>query len=272
MKIELDNGAKYYVNDKLIINLNIIKKRVKDDLDFVFIIDGPEGSGKSVLAMQLAGYLDPSIDLERITFMPDDFCNQVLKAKRYQAVVFDEAYGGLSSRSAMSMVNRTIVRMMAEIRQKNLFLFIVLPTFFDLDKNIALWRGKVLIHTYFNHDFKRGQYLVFDYNKKQYLYLKGKPTYNYGVTRSNFFAKFSGTYAVDEKKYRRKKNDSLKRYIDLGDKPRTTYKGDLKISHAMKTLTKMGHTQRQIADIFNVSHSSVGNVLREKPNGHGHGQ
>src|SRR3990167_2547064 len=100
------------------------------DEDYVLIVDGEEGTGKSVFAMQLGFFIDPSLTLARIAFTPTEFRKAILSATRGQAVIFDEAYRGLSAKSALTEVNKILVSLMMEMRQKNLFVIITLPTFY----------------------------------------------------------------------------------------------------------------------------------------------
>jgi len=146
----------YYIDGYLNSNLKLAKTTIHKDWDMIFCVDGPEGSGKSVLTMQMAYACDPSFNNSRVCFTPSEFRKAILTANKYQAVVYDEAYTGLSSRATMSLINRTLISMLAEIRQRNLFVFIVMPTFFDLDKYVALWRSRALIHVYIGKNFQRG--------------------------------------------------------------------------------------------------------------------
>jgi hypothetical protein len=199
----------YYMDGYLEKNLLTAKNVIKKDWDMVFIVDGAEGSGKSVLAMQMAYYCDPTLTLERIVFTPNTFRKAIIQAKQYQAVIYDEAYTGLSARATMSMINRALVSMLAEIRQKNLFVFVVMPTFFDLDKYVALWRSRALINVYTGENFERGYFKFFNKTKKKDLYINGKKFYNYNKPESNFIGRFTDFYTVDKEEYRKKKKESL---------------------------------------------------------------
>jgi len=199
----------YYMDGFLQSNLDTAIKVSKKDWDMVFIIDGSEGSGKSILAMQCAYYCDNTFNADREAYSPDEFKERIIKAKQYNAVVYDEAMTGLSSRSAMSNVNKALVSMLAEIRQKNLFVFIVLPTFFDLDKYAALWRSRALLHVYTGDDFKRGYFAFYNVEKKKDLYINGKKYYSYGKPRPNFIGRFTNHYTISEDDYRAKKRASL---------------------------------------------------------------
>ena len=200
---------KFSMDGYLHSNLKIAKDVIKKDWDMVFVIDGAEGSGKSVLAMQCGWFCDNSLNIERIVFTPNEFRKAVSDAKPYQAVVYDEAYTGLSSRATMSLINRTLIKMLAEIRQKNLFIFVVMPTYFDLDKYVALWRSRALLHVYTAKHFERGYFSFFNAERKKNLYVKGKKFYRYGVVPDNFHGRFPNYFIVNEKEYRKKKSNAL---------------------------------------------------------------
>jgi hypothetical protein len=200
----------FYIDGYLQENLNMAKKIIKDDWDMLFVYDGMEGSGKSVKAMQDAFFVDPDKNLlDRYAFSPGQFRKAILVAKPYQAVIYDEAHSGLNARAAMSMINRSLVSMLTEIRQKNLFVFVILPTFFDLDKYVALWRSRLLIHVYTSKNMQRGFFSFYNASSKKMLYMKGKKLYKYGVQKPNFIGRFTNYYPLDEVEYRKRKRDAL---------------------------------------------------------------
>lgn len=199
----------YYMDGYLKDNLDMARIAIKKDLDMVFAYDGPEGAGKSVKAMQDAYYVDPTITLDRVVFTPNMFRKAIIESQPYQAVIYDEAYTGLSSRATMSLINRTLISMLAEIRQKNLFVFVVMPTFFDLDRYVAIWRSRALIHVYFGDNFERGYFAFYNADRKKDLYINGKKFYSYGLPRPNFTGRFTNYYVVNEQEYRLKKKNSL---------------------------------------------------------------
>jgi hypothetical protein len=199
-----------YLDGILKKNLEIAKKVVKEDWDMVFIVDGYEGSGKSVLAQQCAKFVDESFNIKRICFNPKEFIKCINKADKFQAIVYDEAFGGMASRAAMSEINKSLMGVLAEIRQKNLFVFIVLPCFFELDKYAAVWRSRGLIHIYTKEGFQRGFFSFYNQERKKNLYVLGKKYYSYARPSPNFFGRFVRGYAVNETEYRRKKVDTLK--------------------------------------------------------------
>jgi len=216
-KIEI----KYYLDPKLKKNFDekLIPSLQEKDKDAVIVIDGQEGSGKSTLALQLGKYVDPTLNLDRVVFTAEEFRNAIYKAKKGQCIVYDEAFTGLSSRSSLSAVNRVLVSLMMQMRQKNLFVLVVLPTFFLLDKYVALFRTKALIHVYENKGI-RGYFRVYNRKKKKYLYLAGKQTYSYGSKKAGQFiytkfkGRFHSRFALGDEKveaeYRKRKEKALK--------------------------------------------------------------
>jgi len=209
----MDDRLKKNLDEKIIPNLE------KADKDYILAMDGAEGSGKSTLAIQIGKYVDPTLNLSRIVFDGETFRQAIYKAKPGQCVIFDEAFTGLSSRSSLSSINTALVSLMMQMRQKNLFVILVLPTFFMLDKYAALFRTRALIHVYQNKGV-RGYFRVYDKKKKKYLYLYGKKDYSYGAKTgknkyviTRFKGRFYGVFALGdatmEKKYRAKKEKAL---------------------------------------------------------------
>src|SRR3989337_2972665 len=118
----------------------IINRVTKKDLDWVCVVDGEEGVGKSVFAQQLAKYLDPTFNLDNLVFTADEFIKQIKapENKKGKAVLLDEAFNSANARASMSEVNRSLAGVATEMRQKNLYVIIVLPSIFDLDRYFAL--------------------------------------------------------------------------------------------------------------------------------------
>ncbi|HKL24143.1 MAG TPA: LAGLIDADG family homing endonuclease, partial [Candidatus Nanoarchaeia archaeon] len=193
----LDSESKWYITEDYIITHN---------------------SGKSTVALQIGKYADPTLTLDRVVFNAEDFRKKILEAKKGQCVIFDEAFTGLASTSSISKINNTLKNLMMQMRQKNLFVVIVLPSFFLLDKYAAIWRTRSLIHVY-ESGGRRGYFKVYNRKKKKKLYLFGKKSYSYLTSGKNkvetsFRGRFYGKFALgdekEEQKYRKKKEEALK--------------------------------------------------------------
>jgi hypothetical protein len=214
VKLPHHSGQEYYMDGYLKQNLDIARKVIKKDWDMVFLVDGTEGGGKSTIGQQGAYYCDETFNIEDIAFTAKQFESKVLGASQYKSIVYDEAYQGLSARDTMSNINKALIKMLAEIRQKNLFIFIIMPTFFDLDRYAAIWRSRALIHIYTGDNFERGYFGFYNSDKKKMLYIQGKKFYDYRQPSPNFIGRFTSFYTVDEKEYRKRKLESLHHKTD----------------------------------------------------------
>lgn len=213
VKIKDQHGIEFAMDNWLYQNLQIVKKLLRDDFDCVFLLSGGEGEGKSHLAQQICSVVDPTFNVDRMCVTADEFIEQVMIAPKFSAVSYDEAMGGLSATDALTKTTKALVKMFAEVRQRNLFLVVTLPSYFDLGRNIALHRSRALLHVYLGDKFKRGQFLFFNKEKKKNLYIKGKKFMDYKAEKANFFAKFSYHWCINEEVYKQKKTDTLKRYL-----------------------------------------------------------
>jgi len=184
----------------------------KKDRDWVGVVDGEEGSGKSVLAQQIAKKLDPKFNIDKICFNADQFVKCIKTCAKFSCIILDEGYASANARASLTEVNRSLVALGTEMRQRNLFILIVLPTFFDLDKYFALWRSRCLFHVYFTKEGNRGRYILFPKTAKKLLYLNGRKKYDYRKPRSPYPAcQFRNEYTVDEMEYRYNKSQAFKK-------------------------------------------------------------
>lgn len=267
---KFEEPIKYYMDDRVKSELDnsVINSLEKKDKDFLMVFDGAEGSGKSTLAFQVGKYVDPTLNLNRVVFDADSFRKAIYKAKKGQVVIFDEAFTGLSSRASLSGINKALVSLMMQMRQKNLCIILVLPTFFLLDKYAALFRSKVLFHVYENKGI-RGYFRVYAKHLKAQLYFKGKKDYAYRI-RTRFKGRFYGVFALGdaklEEKYRKIKEKALEdtqknpmtatqvKYREQRDLLMYLYKKDTKIS-ARKLSNYLEDYD------FSISHQQISKIL-----------
>lgn len=185
----------------------------KADQDRIVIITGAEGSGKSLLAMQFASYVDPNFSIQDICFDGDKFADRIRNKEKFGAVIFDEAFNGLSSRGAISKQNKNLIRLLQECRQRNLWVFIVLPSIFLLEKYVALFRGHVLFNTaIYRKDYTKRYYKCYNRKNKKLLYLLGHKLMSYSKPRIDKKYRFYGKYPsnINEEEYKFKKAESFK--------------------------------------------------------------
>lgn len=200
----------------LLRDMDAIKKRLDKKDDMVLIVDGAEGSGKSTLAMQMASYLDPNFNLSKVCFVDTEFISAVDKGVKGDCIIFDESYLALNNRSVLSTSNKRLVGLLTEVRRKSLILIFCIPSFFDMDKYLALWRSKLLIHVYKSNG-KKGFYAVYSPKLKKRLFIEGKQYYNYNV-KPFYRARFGMALPFSEADYDNKKAESFKRYANSDKK------------------------------------------------------
>jgi hypothetical protein len=219
------NGKQAYIDDRLASELRLVAEELKyEDSDSVFAIDGGEGSGKSKFADIVAGFMSVELGVhyseENFCLSPSQFRAAILAAKKNGIIIYDEAHKGMGSRRSMSEINNILNDLMMEMRQKNLFVLLVLPTFFMLDKYAAIFRTRGLFHVYRGKDpktgkRKRGFWVFFNHKYKLFLYIKGKQYFNYNcVDWPGFRGVFFKQYLIDEAKYRQKKRESFNQHAE----------------------------------------------------------
>lgn len=204
------DSSSYYIAPPIKAMLDKGRAQVlKNDWDRVYLIDGSEGSGKSLLGLQLGYYLDPTLTLDRVTFSGGEFAKAIDNAKKNECIIFDEAFNGLGSSAATSSLNKLIVRKLMECRQKNLFIIMILPTFFLLQRYAAIFRSKCLFHVYTSKRGERGYYRVYNEHNKKFLYISGQKLYSYSKPWVQNSYRFRGKYPINEDAYRAKKLEAL---------------------------------------------------------------
>ena len=153
-------------------------------------------------------YCDPTFCLDRVVFTAEQFLEAVENSKKYQAIVFDETMGYLSSRSSLSKFNKVLIKVMSEMRSKNLFIFMNIPNFFMMDWYVAQHRTTGLLYIK-----KRGVFNSYDYPTKKRVYREGKKYHSYPVP-PNFYGVFVKYFPLDKIPYEKKKQDAIDSWID----------------------------------------------------------
>jgi len=237
------------------------KTRIQNDWDFLICIDGREGAGKSMLAQQFGLYLDPNLKISNIVFTAEQFMERIKYADKYECIIFDEAFGALSSGQAIKGFNRIIMKALREIRRKNLFIITVMPSFFDFTKYIALHRSVALFHVYVDDEYNRGKFLAFNFERKNQLYIKGKEFYNYNVCKANFHGSFCKGWAVDHEIYDKKKDNAT---ATTEEEDETTKGVWMQRDTAINILkNKFDMSAKEIAEAINISDRRIYEVLKK---------
>lgn len=200
-------------------NLDEIKANANKKWDFCFVVDGQEGSGKSTFAQQCCKHLDPTFNLDRIVFNSREFMKIADTIKEPgKAIMWDEAIEGGASAESIRTLAVTMKKYFMKMRYKQMYVFLVIPTFFELNKYLAIHRTWGLFHVYAKGLDDRGYFGYFDKNRKQNLYLLGKKFYSYNCQKYNFFGEFNPHWVSGDVKTYEEKKDKFCSIDEIGDK------------------------------------------------------
>ncbi len=125
--------------------LNDIRARLwRLNKNWIAIISGETGSGKSFLGMKVAEYIDPTFNIGRVCFNSLELFELLRnnRPKKGSCVILDEAGASFGSRSAMSKENKAMAVVLQTFRSMNLALLLTVPVMSFVDT-----QGRQLVHT-----------------------------------------------------------------------------------------------------------------------------
>jgi len=205
-------GKRVPFNTHLYKNLMHIKEGIKKKFDGILVVDGMEGSGKSELAFQCALIINEDFNDKDIFYSVDQFEEWLENTKIGSAGVWDEfALAGLSA-DALSSLQILLIKKFVLIRKKRLFIALVIPYFFMLQRYFAISRTRALIHNY-TKGYERGYFRFYNYDKKRKIYTTGYKHMDY--TMGKVFPNFEGRntawseYFIDDKIVQAKKDKAI---------------------------------------------------------------
>lgn len=149
---------------------NVQKRLWKQNKNWLSIITGQTGSGKSWSALSLAEKIDPDFDTSKVVLRPEKFMEKVAEREWGQGdvVVFDEAGAGMSAKAHMTKKNRIIDQVLQTFRRQNIAVIFTVPSKSNVDKSV-----RRLLHTYIEtktidyiNERNHLKWLEMDYNQK----------------------------------------------------------------------------------------------------------
>ena len=234
----------YYMDGYLAENLGGVPTHLKKDWDVVGIVSG---SGKvriakSTIAMQCGHFVawligGGEIDFKRgsptygevikspnkpvnfdlkknVVFDVEKLMQRGHELPSNSVIVYDEGREGLDAKSTMMNINRTLDNFFQECGVYNHFILIVLPDFFNLNKNFATARSNFLINTYIDEKYNRGFFAFYSEKAKEKLYEFGRRKLGtfarYGATTPNFRGRFTKWLPFSKEEYDTLKREALK--------------------------------------------------------------
>lgn len=145
----------------------LIQNRLwKRNKNYLGIITGQTGSGKSWSALSIANTVDHTFNVEKCVMNPLEFMNGLVHKDWGQGdmIVFDEAGVGLSSKEYMTIVNRAINDILQTFRRQNIGVLFTVPSKTNVDKDT-----RRLLHGYFETlDYIENSYALVKYHELQY--------------------------------------------------------------------------------------------------------
>ena len=180
----------------------------------IILIDGRPGSGKSTLAAQIACFLtDGKFSIDYESFNQKQTFNIMKKMVEGDCCIIDESFDVINKRTSQTSSNMLTINMLQQMRSRKVFILILLPSFYDLDKNVSLWLASALLHCYRSPEplGRRGQYVAYNIEGIQKLWLYGRQSYSYSlkIAQPNFRARFTKYFPISSKQYEEKKRISL---------------------------------------------------------------
>lgn len=257
-----ENGekAQLFMNDKLEESLRRTKHAVKfHNWDYICVISGLPGVGKSLLAQQIAKYFDENFKSYQICFTAKEFREKTISGEKGQAFILDESFADLNTSLSKDPEFTALINHIQLIRQKNLFIILVLPDFFSLAKNIAVFRSSHLFVPYAD-EYTHGKFAVFDRGKKRELYIKGKQFINYQAVEPNLRCDFYSDWFCNEEDYLKRKEQHLIEQAKVKEKGVKAGKQRDVICYLLKSMTNL--TEKEISDMVRQPESTVGDWYR----------
>lgn len=260
------NENKLVLSPRIIFELDRVKPRVmRYEWDYVAVIAGLPGTGKSTFARGLAKYCCPWFSIDDIVFTADDFIKRTSECPEYSAVVYDECFEGMNSRVTLSPDFRRIVNHLQLLRKRHLFIFLCLPNFFDLSKTLAVFRTSHLFVTYATEEGRRGRVMAFSREAKRNLFIQGQKFMNYGAVRSNFQTTFGkNAWIINEDEYEKKKDATLlARARELEAKGKSKVSGaEKRTARIMVSLLEHGYSRTRVAELMSMTPDNVRMTLK----------
>lgn len=279
-----DVEKQVYYNEDFYHVLVQCKAMVYHDRDFKGVYAGRSRVGKSVLAMQHAKFFDPSFDDSRIVYNPRDFVELANKLSPGSAIMLDETRHAGGGDWAQGKESKIFLDYLNEVGQKNLYILLLLPDFWDLRTALATNLTHYMVHVYEeeNQDFNpentksdpltRGHFDFYNFEDKRYLFYHNHKYHSYkGVKPSMKNLDFSNTFVVNEANYRAKKFAGLEKYADpriwetggVQPEPKDKQNGSRGTKWLTRRLKDRGWSNEDIAELLELEVKSVNNYVNQ---------
>jgi len=216
---DLVTDLQYYMDGGIVALMDLCIKHAKHKWDNVIIIDGPERSGKSTLAKSMGYYYayitGKKFGLHNVFFDPEEMLQYTVK-KEEKVIIWDEAaFGGLSTQWQTKIQQKLNSMLMVTGKYRHFYIFII-PSFFRMNRYLAIDRSIALVHVYTPDLLKRGLFVCLNKEQKTWIYNNNRKSEMYGKSpsfRGRFTLKNTEKILSDTD-YDEKKDKAILKYLD----------------------------------------------------------
>jgi hypothetical protein len=238
-------------------NLEGIRKHyINNDNDYCMIVDGKEGTGKSTEGIKYCRTVDKDFRVEQVAFSASEFLTKLQESKVKKALLWDEAEAGAFSRDSVGSINKLVVKALMVSRAKKIFLVMVIPSFFLIDKYLRMHRVGMLVHLP-----RRGSIECFSSNQIKRLTVNGDKYWDYKSAAPSFTEhcapipksdKFWQAYMVRKRAFMKDYLSQTLKKLEVGSRFQ---------SALFNLYLKTPLTQKEIADIVEISIEPVNRYI-----------
>jgi ABC-type dipeptide/oligopeptide/nickel transport system ATPase subunit len=251
----------------------LYRKRVAQNRDLTILVADwnlERGSGKTTLAMRLAGAMDRTdtgITEDKASLSARELTGAYTSLPKGSSIVFDEAMGDVSNRRAMSSVNEALRSIIGMGRVEQKYLFLTTPGVHMVDKDIRsmcdMW---ILARSLGEAQMFRVKWNPFAGHEQ---------THDWGTLTwpGDLPGELSSTYdylTTEKRKRLRGEGDGGKGYVEASTVQETAEQAaeDARRQKRDEMLREMyrnteNMTQQDLADAVGLSRSRVGDILSE---------
>lgn len=241
-----------------------VHSRIRKNKNFICLISGPTGSGKSWTALSIAMQLDPTFGPERITFGLKGLMNLINQGEGNlrpgSVFIWDEFQQEGNSRSWQSLTNRLLNSLLSTFRHKRFVLLITSPFSDFIDSNARKLLHSEFLITGINYDNKtaRVQPQLLQYNSRKqktyYKYLRVKGRFGYVPLRWWDVEAppkwIIDVYEKQKTEFTKNLNKSIEKQIDEAER---------------KTIDTRKHLTTKQEEVLEVLAQTEGNVQKAVP-------
>lgn len=219
-------------------NIEGIKKLCRtQNQDWVTMIVGSEGSGKSTVGRHIAEMFDPKFNMKKqmiYSFNEEMSYIEFIKKfrnKPFKANIFDEGVTLLFSRDHQKAETKDAVKIFQMNRQLNHFNILIVPSFWGIDLDIRERRTKSLIFVFM--DPRRNMQRRYAYYSRQKIVsISSNPKARFLFQTPNLFIKYFKPDFIESFPKMDKKKE--KQYIKLKRDNFTSFMNDIENKHNVK--------------------------------------